>query len=496
VSDPRLKPRQRQWISIARRQDASATIDPNHESILGMRDGSRAATMMDLSRKEYAMRSLDARGVFLTLGFVLAGISPSLTAAQEFGSPSLLPIPSQKDFFAALPVNHQDTVTLEAPPSDNPAATDNFASPSDNPVSSSESYKKVMQQWGNDLPCTSGVAESTGDCGGSRWFGSVGALILGAPTRHSTYLTYNTTTFLPVMQTGDVNRQFSGGVEVNVGRAFGCGDWGLGFTYWGIYPSSQQDDIYNTNYPISTYLDFGSLNYNGNPGTNYWNNVFHQRIVTNQQINSVELNVLGNCGCGLWGCTSCMGCQCGPRLGTGWMMGLRYFQANDNFNFYSDNADNVLDGSVNEIQYALRTRNNLLGFQIAGGLNYRVFNCFSLYGTSKAGIYGNHAIVNQAVYGSAGDATINNGAFSGTGYRFQSSQTNLAFLGQLDLGGHYQVNKCWSIDGGYRLVGVTGLALTDGQIPGNFAYLSDAQRVNSGDCLLLHGGYVGATYCW
>jgi hypothetical protein len=177
-------------------------------------------------------------------------------------------------------------------------------------------------------------------------------------------------------------------------------------------------------------------------------------------------------------------------------MGVRYFQFNDDFRFYSDNADNVFDGSANEIQYLIRTRNNLLGFQLGGGLNYRVWNCFSLYGIGKAGIYGNHAIVDQAVYGSAGDATVNVGPYTGTGYRFTSSNTNLAFLGQLDMGGRWQVNNCWSIQGGYRMLGVTGLALTDGQIPGSFAYIPDAQRVHASDCVILHGGYIGATFCF
>ena len=49
---------------------------------------------------------------------------------------------------------------------------------------------------------------------------------------------------------------------------------------------------------------------------------------------------------------------------------------------------------------------------------------------------------------------------------------------------------------GYRLVGISGLALTDGQIPSNFAYIPDAQRVHSDDSIILHGGYIGATFCW
>ncbi len=460
-----------------------------------MRDGPRAATMMDLSSKEYAMRSYYARGVLLTLGFVLAGGVATMARGQEYGLPALLPIPTDSDCIMASPVAHQDSVIVEAAEGDNPAPPDAIPSPSDAPLQAPPSYKTAMQQWGSDTPCTSGCVDN--GCRGGYWFGSVGALVLGSPTRGSTYLTYNTNTYLPVMQTGDTNGQFSGGVDVTAGKMFGCGNWGAAFTYWGIYPSAQQADVYNTNYPIGSYVNFAGLDYNANPATGYWNNAFHHRVITNQAINSVEWNLLGNCGCsgGLFGCSPYSG-PCGPRLGAGWMVGVRYFQMNDDFRFYSDNADNVFDGSPNEIEYLVRTRNNLLGFQVGGGLNYRVWNCFSLYGIGKAGIYGNHAIVNQAVYGAAGDAVVNVGPYATTAYRFQSSQTGLAFLGQLDLGGKYQMSKCWSIDGGYRMVGVTGLALTDGQIPNNFAYLPDAQRVHASDCLILHGGYVGATFCW
>jgi hypothetical protein len=469
-----------------------------------MRDGPRAATMMDLSSKEYAMRSLCARGVLLTLGFVLAGSAPTMALGQEFGSPRLLPIPSD-DYFTASLTAHQDAVVVEAAPGENPAPAEALPSPSDATVQAPENYKNAMQQWGSDSPCTSGNCGDYGyGCGYGQgyWFGSVGALILGSPTRCSTYLTYNANNNLPVLQTGNTNGQFSGGIDVTAGRMFGCGNWGMAMTYWGIYPNAQQADVYNTNYNIGSYVNFGGLDYNGNPGTNYWNNVFHQRLITQQAVNSVEWNLLGNCGCGgaLFGCSPYSGCNCGgpcgPRLGAGWMAGVRYFQFNDDFRFYSDNADNTFNGAVNEMQYVIRTRNNLLGFQVGGGLNYRVWNCFSLYGVGRAGIYGNHAIVNQAIYGSAGDAMVNTGVFTGTNYRFQSSATNLAFLGQLDMGGRYQINNCWSISGGYRMVGISGLALTDGQIPSNFAYLPDAQRVHACDSLILHGGYIGATFCW
>jgi Putative beta barrel porin-7 (BBP7) len=477
-------------------------------TILGMRDGPRAATMMDLSSKEYAMRSYCPRSVFLTLGFVLAGTASTMAFGQEFGSPKLLPISGDDNYTASLAA-HQDAVVVEAAPSDNPATGNTLPSPSDATVQAPESYKSAMQLWGANSCTAPTCGSAVGDCGTGcgtgcdngcgYWFGSVGALIMGSPGRHNTFVSNDSATLLPVLQTGQLNNVFSGGIDVTAGRMFGCGDRGLAMTYWGIFPSAQQADVFNSSVTgtLGSSLNFTGLDYNGGPATASFNNAVHQRLITDQNINSLELNFLGNCGCGLWGCSPCT-CSgpCGPRLGTGWMMGVRYFQFNDDFRFYSDNLDNTFDGSANEIQYRVSTRNNMVGFQLGGGLNYRLWNCFSLYGTAKAGIYGNHAIVSQAVYGSAGDATINSGLFAGTAYRFQSSQNNLAFLGQLDMGGRYQMNKCWSINGGYRLVGINGLALTDSQIPSNFAQLPNVQRVQSGDGLILHGAYIGAMYCW
>src|SRR6187549_1803475 len=121
-----------------------------------MRDGPRAATMMDLSSKEYAMRSCFARGIVVALGFVLVASSPAITAAQEYGTPALLPIPTQTDYYSAALAAHQESVVTEAAQGENPAAANNLPSPSDARVQAPESYKYAMQQWGSDS-CTSGT---------------------------------------------------------------------------------------------------------------------------------------------------------------------------------------------------------------------------------------------------------------------------------------------------------------------------------------------------
>ncbi|MFN0020084.1 MAG: hypothetical protein ACKVP0_17630, partial [Pirellulaceae bacterium] len=92
------------------------------------------------------MRSFFARGIIVSLGLALAGVSPGISAAQEYGAPSLLPIPAQTDYYSAALAAHQESVIIEAAPGDNPAPVDAVPSPSDAPLQAPESYKNAMQQ--------------------------------------------------------------------------------------------------------------------------------------------------------------------------------------------------------------------------------------------------------------------------------------------------------------------------------------------------------------
>ena len=102
----------------------------------------------------------------------------------------------------------------------------------------------------------------------------------------------------------------------------------------------------------------------------------------------------------------------------------------------------------------------------------------------------------QAVYGSPGDAWVTAGPYAGQSYRVRSTHTGMAFLGQVDLGARYQVSKCWSLNGGYRVVGVSGLANAVDQIPSSFGNLQGASYLNNNGSQILHGAYVGATFCF
>jgi len=64
-------------------------------------------------------------------------------------------------------------------------------------------------------------------------------------------------------------------------------------------------------------------------------------------------------------------------------------------------------------------------------------------------------------------------------------------LGEIDLGLGYQISQCWRITGGYRALGISGIALATDQIPPFFSYYDAAAQINSSNSMILHGAYAG-----
>jgi hypothetical protein len=82
------------------------------------------------------------------------------------------------------------------------------------------------------------------------------------------------------------------------------------------------------------------------------------------------------------------------------------------------------------------------------------------------------------------------------GNNADSTDTALATLGELDLGLGFRLSNAWTIRGGYRLFGITGVANAMESHPVSFASVADAGRVRADDCFVLHGGYVGLDFNW
>ena len=431
--------------------------------------------------------------------------------AEEFGSPSLLPLPNPTLEYPAAQVGlRQPTVPNGAPsPSDRPpvVAAEPIAGdcPTQAPVSD---YQQAL----NDGQC----GDNYGACNftpSGYWFGSAGGLIMQTTGRNVLNTSIDTGNYNTVLSTNDTRMLQSGGFDGTIGRMFCGGCAGVMVNYWGVFPQQQSASVDYTQVTgqLNSQIDFSPLSYNDTYVTNnlsYWfNNARQHQLITSQSFNSVEINLIGNsCNGGLWGCSpwgcgtgacgvGCGGGACAPRLGYGWLGGIRYFNFNDNFLFRTDSFDKYWTGDPREVAYHVKTTNNLIGFQLGGGLNYRVINCFSVYGIGRAGIYNNHSTQSQYFTGNITPYETG-GFYAGQNFAGSGSANSLAFLGQIDLGGRYQFSKCLSVNAGYRLLGVSGVALTESQIPRNFANLGSAQSVNHSYGLLLHGVYVGGAFCF
>lgn len=450
------------------------------------------------------MNAFHGRGMLLA---ALAGLIYTQAAtAQDLTQPALLPPASLQGPFAGQPLAHSETNPAQSLDlstlSGAPATTDLIPQPGI-PASTGTYDAALRSSWGSDGPscdvpsCTSPVCGS-GCCYAPCWFGSVGGLIMQRDHRSQFQASFDTGTGLTVLETCDVQPPVAGGIDVTVGKWFCGGQWGLGFTYWGAYPTTQTAEAFGAGMvgALNTNFDFTGLDYSNGVTTSTINDWFddaqHHEIRHRNEFHSVELNFLGgNNGYTPWG----GGASC-SNFGYGWTLGMRYFRFNDDFALLSDDADIVFNGGVDEVTYDLRTQNDLLGFQLGGGLSYRLWKNLSVFGMAKAGLYGVNARQEQFLGGTNGLAVVNTGAFTGQVYDIHAASTDLAMLGQMDLGGSWQISQRWSAQIAYRFVGIGGVALVNDQIPNDFTNLAQAREINTNGSVILHGAFIGATYAY
>jgi len=462
------------------------------------------------------MRFFHARGV--TFALALAISAGEAFGYDGFGPPSLLPLPPVE--YPATQVAHRSNLWQESGPA---APAEDLPSPSDatlptpaapaigTGVAPSYDYSAGHGHGAHHGSFSAtpdyGVAESCGPfgCGAcpNVWYASGQGLFMTKDFRHG----FNTSiddwdSNVVLGNCGCIAGDLVGGFEVTVGRTFcGCQN-ALEVTYWGLFPGENWKSAYDYDMAgnLDTTLNFSDVDYddgNGNVGPvqDWYNDSRRHSVVAEYNVNSVEINLLGQtCGGNIL--NSCCVNPCGPCLSFGWSAGLRYFQFNERFMFGTDDVDYDWTGASNEIWYENEVTNDMIGFQLGGELNYRFAKCWSVFVNGKAGVYGNHATNQQSVYGSNGYATMNNGAWAGEDFWIESSTTDLAMLAQLDLGVKWQVNCNWSLTAGYRVVGVSGVALYADQLPTDFSNYDVISDIDTNGSLLLHGGFAGVEFCF
>jgi opacity protein-like surface antigen len=224
-------------------------------------------------------------------------------------------------------------------------------------------------------------------------------------------------------------------------------------------------------------------------------------VQSGYNFNSVEVNLVGNSwNGGPFGRGMCGGCcgNAGSPWGFGYVAGFRYINFSDHFLFSSDPTGAAINGDPQELNYLVATTNNLFGFQLGAGLSYCITNRLTAYVIGKSGIYDNHVTALQRVYGTQGNAVINTGSFAGQDFVVRTAgRETLGVSGQMDFGGRWNVCNNWSVNFGYRVLGIAGVATTDVNLNKNQFHdvdgIANVQRTGN---FLLHGAFAGATYCW
>lgn len=368
----------------------------------------------------------------------------------------------------------------------------------------------------------------------SGWFGGVGGMFLDRDNGNDVWLSVDDANIADrVMTMRDAGMDTAGGFEVSVGRYFKNNAHAWQLTYWGVFPSDQNAYVYNgtdTVGNLGTSRTFDGVDYNGGTVASWFNTADAHWLRRGYQFHNAEWNILGNMcstGCGgkgqaLFGecgtkCGSCSksGVGCGACGGKGcsscyhgasaspwrwnWLAGVRYFRFDEDFTYAADPMDNVFNGAVDEVYYDIDIENNLFGFQVGGIADYCVSSRWNFRNAVKLGVYGSHITHHSCISGAAGNAVVNNinSPFDGDDWFVRSTKNDIAMLGEWDSALTYQYGCHWRARFGYRMVAVTGVALTGNQIPtATYTDLTDVAIIDSNGSLILHGGYASLEFCY
>lgn len=321
------------------------------------------------------------------------------------------------------------------------------------------------------------------------WWAGAGFLYMGRDNQDFHQIAFDTGNPVgSILSSDSAQMNFSPGVQVSMGRWFCSGAYGVEAVYWGIYPENQSETAFGGNPSnLNSVYDFGTLNIGGNNIGTLWDNAAAQRIQRSWEFHNVELNLLQG-----------YNYNCGSSLSVGMIAGVRYFRFDEGFQYATAEQVPVFGADPNnEAYYNIDVQNHLVGLQLGARANWLMTQRINFHATPKVGVFNNHVRQVQRIYNNNGTAVVDAGnPLAGAPYDINTSKDDVSFLAELNIGLDYRLTNHWAINVGYRAVAVTGVAFATTQIPVSFGDIPGAQDIDNDESLILHGGYVGATYLW
>lgn len=329
----------------------------------------------------------------------------------------------------------------------------------------------------------------------SRWFAGVYAVVMTRDRENNVWLSYDTADIRSrVLNTHDADASYSAGFETRFGRFFGCGSTAFEFVYWGIYPGSEEANAWGANAVVGldTILHFDGISYDPGGGPQLASTAFflaeRHRLRRNYDLHNIELNLFESNYTQLCGCSN---------VKLAWAAGLRYVSFDESFLYSTDPIDISFTGALEELHYGIEAENDLLGFQVGGRVDVCFKPCLTSYVDTKVGIFVNRSSQHSRIFGTNGLAEVSDvvSPYFGTPLDIRAEKKDAAFVAEFRTGLDYQFTPCWSATIGYRVVALTGVALSTNQIPVDYISAIDSLRtVNTNGSLIAHGAYAGLEY--
>ncbi|HTQ40955.1 MAG TPA: BBP7 family outer membrane beta-barrel protein [Pirellulales bacterium] len=388
----------------------------------------------------------------------------------------------------------QAPATAPQAPPDNTSSSGAAAS-CDTCNSCGGSYENALHNcgWGDECGCNLPSC-----CCNDHWYAYAGGLTMGRTVANRNWTTYDTANnahqllYFP-------GANWGGGVDTRIGYWFGCGccgdpcscsnscgptgRFGVEADYWGVWGMNGNALLTNSTFSLGTVQDDSGVSFGTNPATDWYDNrtgspVTAVRLSRNDDINNVEVNFLY---------MPC--CEACNRFQVTALAGIRYFNFRDNLTWDQFTAVPPAGSTSDEAIINANVTNNLVGFQLGAYLNYQICSRWSVFAAPKIGIYGNHITGYNAM--ALSDGTQATFDANGDVLHFNNSANVFSMLGSIDVGFNWAFSSNWSFIGGYRVVGVSGVALADNQIPQFFADEAGWKTIKTNGDLIVDGAFAG-----
>jgi hypothetical protein len=181
---------------------------------------------------------------------------------------------------------------------------------------------------------------------------------------------------------------------------------------------------------------------------------------------------------------------------------MRYMRIDDDFLYATEFGlydpvgptvtPGVYDGfnydGANELYYDVNVDNQLAGFQLGANLNY-CYCKYAFFCDSNFGVYNNHINSYQRLF--AGDGSYATYADGSGNFANRATKDDIAFLGEMRLGGAYNFTCNMRGTLAYRVVALNGVALSTDQIPSDFSTPAYVGLIDADGSLVIHGVQAG-----